>query len=177
MFCLPLSVSSAFVCSTCDQKFLRLAHLRQHEVRHTPGTELLTERKTFVCEVCSPEGQASPSSGKRVVAFTTKRNLITHMRTAHSSVVNKFPCTHVSCPAILSSKVGLENRFFEKLMVATYPASSFFTFFVAKVGSPPGEACEAAVGAGEGDPTRHLLPNPNAPPGTPEEEAEMCTPA
>ncbi|VDD79868.1 unnamed protein product [Mesocestoides corti] len=112
-----------FICETCGQRFLRIAHLREHELRHTPGCESLCQRRTFVCTYCSP---GPTTSATPAVAFTARRNLLAHIRSAHASEMRRFPCTHISCPAILSSKQKLAAHL--KRHSKTHPSAPIRVF-------------------------------------------------
>ncbi|VDM18499.1 unnamed protein product [Hydatigera taeniaeformis] len=91
--------SQKFICKICHRHFSRRAHLLEHELSHTP----MEERRKFLCTDCS-------SLLPTPVAFTSKRGLVAHTRTVHSSEVRRFPCTYSSCPAILSTKQKLKGH-------------------------------------------------------------------
>ncbi|CAL8092765.1 unnamed protein product [Calicophoron daubneyi] len=113
-------------CPTCGQRFTRPSALSEHESIHTPGGPAL--RRRFVCPLClrkEQEKHQQPSATVEdsaeyqnihqdngypasIVAFTAKRNLHAHMRSAHANLV--FPCTWPGCPVLLSTKQKLNQH-------------------------------------------------------------------
>ncbi|VDL57429.1 unnamed protein product [Hymenolepis diminuta] len=99
-------------CRTCEAQFSRLSQLRTHESTHVP----LEERKIFVCTHClmprvsetNKETGEADADTPGSVTFASKRSLQAHIRAVHASKVRRYPCTHIDCPAILSTKQKLQ---------------------------------------------------------------------
>ncbi|CAH8827096.1 unnamed protein product [Trichobilharzia szidati] len=92
-------------CPTCGMRFTRPSALSAHEASHTPGGPSV--RRQFICSLCS-SGDVGDSQTDNIVAFTAKRNLDAHMRSAHADF--KFQCTWRGCPVILSTKQKLNEH-------------------------------------------------------------------